>query len=250
MRSRGGSGIILAKLILASLLADFVFQPSWLVHRKTQGLGGLLVHGLIYFVVSMGVGFGSWSSAYWTIAVALAIVHMAIDWGKVQVDSSQRGGYWPVATFLVDQSLHLMSIVALAAVLGFMPRPVLAGGFVAAWSNALYFYLTSIYVAALFGGSIFVKLITAVFEVPATPGETGVEGAGAYIGVVERLAITTLVALQQYSAVGFVLAAKSIARYKKIEEQKGFGEYYLIGTLTSSVIAVLAGLGVSWILRR
>ncbi len=38
-------------------------------------------------------------------------------------------------------------------------------------------------------------------------------------------------------------------RYKKIEEQKGFGEYYLIGTLTSSAIAIFAGLAVKWVLQ-
>jgi len=245
----GGSGIVLAKLILASLLADFVLQPSWLVRRKAQGVGGLLLHGAIYFATSMGVGLGSWSSAYWTVAIALAVVHIGIDWGKIQVNDAQRGGYWPVAAFLVDQGLHGVSIVVLAAAFGFIRAEVLAGEVAAVWNNTRDVYVLSLYVAALFGGSIFVKLTTALFQVPSAPGETGVEGAGAYIGVVERLAITTLVALQQYGAVGFVLAAKSIARYKKIEEQKGFGEYYLIGTLTSSVIAILAGLGVSRILR-
>ncbi len=38
------------------------------------------------------------------------------------------------------------------------------------------------------------------------------------------------------------LAAKSIARYKQIEGDPQFAEYYLIGTLTSSTVAVLAGL--------
>lgn len=194
------------------------------------------------------MGAGSWSSAYWTIAIILAVIHMTIDWGKVRVSNAAQEGYWPVAVFLVDQGLHGVSIVALAEAFGFISPGALSGWITAAWSNTRYFYLASVYVAALFGGSVFVKLTTALFEVPSVPGE-GVEGAGAFIGVVERLAITTLVALQQYGAVGFVLAAKSIARYKKIEEQKGFGEYYLIGTLTSSVIAILAGLCVNWMLR-
>lgn len=197
----------------------------------------------------MGVGLGSWSPAYWMVAATLAVIHMAIDWGKVRLNGAGWGGYWPLAIFLGDQGLHGVSIVALAAAFGFIPDAAVRGWLAAAWTNPRYVYLASIYVAGLFGGSIFVRLTTALFQVPSVPGEAGVEGAGAYIGVVERLAIITLVAVQQYGAVGFVLAAKSIARYKKIEEQKGFGEYYLIGTLTSSVIAILAGLGVSWILK-
>ncbi len=72
--------------------------------------------------------------------------------------------------------------------------------------------------------------------------------AGAYIGMIERLFLTSLVASDQYGAVGFVLAAKSIARHKQMEDPE-FAEYFLIGTLTSSALAVVAGMLVKAILR-
>ncbi len=216
--------------------------------RKTSGAGGLLTHGSIHLAVALGVGVGSWSVGYGFLALLVACLHVVIDWAKVRADKGHQRGYWPLATFLGDQVLHLAVVVFLSAELGFISMRSLAHWLAASWASVQYTYLMSIYVACLFGGSVLVRLTTRIFQVPTLDAQ-GVEGAGAYIGVVERLAITTLVALGQHAAVGFVLAAKSIARYKKIEEEKGFGEYYLIGTLTSGAIAILAGLAVKWVLQ-
>lgn len=40
------------------------------------------------------------------------------------------------------------------------------------------------------------------------------------------------------SAVGLVLTAKSIARYDKIAKEQDFAEYYLLGTLLSTLYAI------------
>ena len=62
----------------------------------------------------------------------------------------------------------------------------------------------------------------------------------------ERGIIFFLLMYGQYSAMAFVLTAKSIARFKEIEENKINAEYYLIGTLFSItcviVISALFGL--------
>jgi len=52
-----------------------------------------------------------------------------------------------------------------------------------------------------------------------------------------------------YNAIGYVIAAKSIARFKKLEEDKQFGEYYLAGTLLSVLIALVFGLSYNFISR-
>jgi hypothetical protein len=66
--------------------------------------------------------------------------------------------------------------------------------------------------------------------------------AGAVIGGLERWIAFALVLTGQYTALAFVIAAKSIARYKKINEDEKFGEYFLIGTLTSIGIALFVGI--------
>lgn len=65
-----------------------------------------------------------------------------------------------------------------------------------------------------------------------------VQNAGYLIGILERIIIATLVLQNQISAIGFILAAKSLARFKQLED-KDFAEKYLVGTLVSVTIALV-----------
>lgn len=69
--------------------------------------------------------------------------------------------------------------------------------------------------------------------------DKSLEKAGTWIGWLERFLILTFILLQQYAAIGFLVAAKSIFRFS---ESRKIGEYVLIGTLLSFVIAVIVGL--------
>jgi hypothetical protein len=61
--------------------------------------------------------------------------------------------------------------------------------------------------------------------------------AGLYIGWLERFLVLTALFLQSPATVGFILAAKSIARYPELKSVR-FAEYFLIGTLLSVAIAI------------
>lgn len=69
---------------------------------------------------------------------------------------------------------------------------------------------------------------------------TDTRKAGAIIGFLERALIIIFLNIGQYSAIGLILTAKSIARYEMISKNQEFGEYYLIGTLTSVLSSVIA----------
>ena len=70
---------------------------------------------------------------------------------------------------------------------------------------------------------------------------------GAVIGYLERLLVMILVLAGQWGTIGLVMAAKSLARFKDLDE-RGFAEYYLIGTLTSMLVAVTSGMAAAWAL--
>ncbi|HHV43826.1 MAG TPA: hypothetical protein GXX57_04055 [Firmicutes bacterium] len=84
-------------------------------------------------------------------------------------------------------------------------------------------------------------------EMAATSESRGLNTlqAGRVIGVLERWIICTLVLVSQYGLIGLVLTAKSVARFKQIQEEATFAEYYLMGTLYSTLIALVAGILVS-----
>jgi hypothetical protein len=61
---------------------------------------------------------------------------------------------------------------------------------------------------------------------------------GRVIGFLERIFVFQLILLNQYTAIGFIIAAKGIVRYPDFGK-KNFSEYILIGTLLSVLFAIL-----------
>lgn len=60
---------------------------------------------------------------------------------------------------------------------------------------------------------------------------------GRIIGLLERIFIFVFVLLDQFAAIGFILAAKGVTRFKDFESRT-FAEYVLIGTLLSAFLAM------------
>jgi len=94
------------------------------------------------------------------------------------------------------------------------------------------------------GGAAVVHGVLARFRLEEDPpgghGES-VPGSGRAIGILERLLLLPLVILGEWGGIGLILAAKSLARFKELDFRP-FAEYYLIGTLTSVVVATATGL--------
>lgn len=60
--------------------------------------------------------------------------------------------------------------------------------------------------------------------------------AGRVIGMLERILIFFFVLIDQFAAIGFIIAAKGFTRFKELDRRE-FAEYVLIGTLLSSLLA-------------
>ena len=60
---------------------------------------------------------------------------------------------------------------------------------------------------------------------------------GATIGVLERLLVVTFVLTNATAAIGLVVGAKTLARFKQLDD-RDFAEYYLLGTLASVAVAL------------
>jgi len=71
--------------------------------------------------------------------------------------------------------------------------------------------------------------------------------AGRVIGILERILVYHLVLKGQYAAIGLVLAAKSFTRFKDLEKRR-YAEYVLIGTLASTLLAMLTAAAVQGLL--
>jgi hypothetical protein len=64
---------------------------------------------------------------------------------------------------------------------------------------------------------------------------------GNLIGYIERLLVLLLTFYSAYPAIGFIVAAKSIARFKQMDD-RDWAEYFLLGTLTSMFLGITLGI--------
>lgn len=64
---------------------------------------------------------------------------------------------------------------------------------------------------------------------------------GRMIGYIERLLIVIFVVSGSFAGIGFIVAAKSVARFKQMDDRQ-FAEYFLLGTLTSVLFGIVSGL--------
>lgn len=64
---------------------------------------------------------------------------------------------------------------------------------------------------------------------------------GRVIGLLERIFVFMFVLMNQFSAIGFILAAKGVTRFKDFDSRT-FAEYVLIGTLFSALLATVFAL--------
>ncbi len=75
-------------------------------------------------------------------------------------------------------------------------------------------------------------------------GSKGLKNAGKWIGIMERLLIFTFIVINEFSAIGFLLAAKSVFRFGDLKDTSDHKktEYIIIGTFMSFSIAIAIGL--------
>jgi len=62
-------------------------------------------------------------------------------------------------------------------------------------------------------------------------------GGGAWIGVLERLALTGAILAGRFELAAVVVAVKALGRYPEIRENPAVSEKFIIGTLTSLLVA-------------
>lgn len=73
---------------------------------------------------------------------------------------------------------------------------------------------------------------------------------GRLIGNLERIILTIVVAAGSYAALAFLVAAKGVVRSDEFGKNRDFAEYFLIGSLSSILVALCAGIGLRFALIR
>lgn len=238
---------LLALLVAGHVLADFAFQTRGMVESKRR-IGGLAWHGLEVALVQAAVALPFLSPRAVPLLIGLAVTHAAIDRVKAMAHRPQG-----LTAFLSDQAGHLIVVVAVWTAwtrLPGWPGPLYPDFPVPLETWTFFAVIGAAFALNWTGGAAVVAAVLDRHRLDQVTADITEEerSRGRTIGILERLILLILVIIGQWGALGFVIAAKSIARFKDLDK-RDFSERYLIGTLASVLVAIASGLSVRGVLR-
>lgn len=219
---------------IAHLLTDFAFQNNRLARDKnSKGFRSsfLVWHGLIALLLSWLLSF---QLNFIFGALIIGVLHYLIDGFKPCLNRSKFLGKYP---YFIDQFLHIAVIIATTLIFFHITamNPL--------WDITPYHYYIVLVAGFLFilkPTNIFIREMLLTFNIQTNPQENELDNAGRLIGILERILTVIFMLIGQFTAIGFLIAAKSILRYKDTDLLKT--EYVLIGTMLSFGIAVVVGI--------
>lgn len=140
--------------------------------------------------------------------------------------------------FVIDQLLHLGILIAISNI--YEPAKELPLRMIDCLGSFSIPLLILAILLCMKPTNILIKLILEKYQVGESESCSNIKNAGALIGILERILAIAFVLLGQFEAIGFIVAAKSILRFKDTDTAKT--EYVLAGTFLSFGIAILCGL--------
>jgi hypothetical protein len=247
---------MLVRLLIAHCITDFLLQPNkWIADKRRRiwkskylWYHGLLTGALAWlFVPDLNL---------WWAILLIIITHTIIDGWKLNAEKKWGSR---LSLFLIDQIIHVIIIL------------ILWLWMIKGWEKMFLFteaYLPNYrillkvlgYLLMIGPVGYIIQFLTRKWLFELDPDDS-LREAGKWIGILERVLTITFIYIGQFSAIGFLIAAKSILRVidkpdkpsgeptliKPFSSRKRT-EYVLIGTFLSFTIAILTGLVINWLL--
>ncbi|TCL64200.1 uncharacterized protein DUF3307 [Hydrogenispora ethanolica] len=241
---------------LAHGIADFLFQSDGMVKDKSNlQWKGFFIHGCIIF--SVLILFLHWMQIGTALvyAVIVSALHILLDYLKCLVILKGTPKK-ELLGFILDQFGHVLLIFGIWQCFDLQPNSKIIAFYhsllqpktLSAFANippsfqwnsdeVILWVTGCIYIC--FGGTYLIRkfLNCLDYNDNASPHGGSTFQTGTYIGFLERLLIMIFIQNDTLPSVVFILTAKSIARFNELSD-KDFAEYYLLGTLSSTALAL------------
>ena len=243
------TGILL--LFLGHALGDFYLQSKNTVRKKEKKFPYLIMHAIIYTLCLTALLLITCQihlDLAWLIPL-IFVTHALIDMAKCQAEkvaprlpllkTKQNVSEF---LFFIDQGLHIGTLVLWAFLFSpyiipqpwFTNLPLIDSVFKAGTGEGIHpAVLLTALVCVVRPASIIIEKIMIICDIQPTV-DTGFPNGGKVIGILERLLVFFLLLMGQFSTIGLVVAAKSLARFRDLDDRK-CAEYYIIGTFLSLV---------------
>lgn len=241
--------------MIGHLLGDFYFQTNTLAEKKKTSLKHTFLHSLIYSIIMFGfiLLFAEMHKRYIFFTFIIGISHFIVDGIKSIICKKVNTEKYELLLFIVDQLIHMIILYIMNYWYVSNVGNLWNIGTINSQFNG--HDILTVICAILICGKPSAIIVSLVFKkIPKTISDaekTNKEDSkdtedktkektriGSWIGMLEREIILVLGLLGEYGAIGFVVAAKSVARHSQLDNEN-FAEKYLIGTLLSTFIALL-----------
>jgi len=229
-------------LLICHVVGDYYFQTSALSLRKKSEFESLLMHSFLYMIPFLAIlMLGKFNANFDKLffLATIGLTYFLVDATKSYVARRMVGKH-DEASYIVDQGLHLLILYGISV-------SVLNFNLIYVSQNLSEILKWILYLLLILKpANVTFRIVFARFQSKDVDSDS-ILGAGTMIGSLERLLMSLMIAMQQFAAIGLVLTAKSIARYDKISKKPAFAEYFLIGTLYSTIATVSLYLLLFWI---
>lgn len=219
-------------LLILHIFGDFIFQSDKTAVKKNESRKYFIIHSFLYALPFLTIIIVSDSLLISIIAfLFITLTHAIVDLIRIKI-SEKFEKINKVVSFIIDQLIHIIIIYSMSLMICFNQVFIKYVEYKNLYIIMVYIL---VYLVCTTPAAIFIKNIFLQMEFQKDSDE--LVKSGYYIGILERVIILTLGLMGEIGAIGFVIAAKSIARFKQLEDKR-FAEKYLFGTLLSTLISL------------
>lgn len=257
-------------LILAHFIGDFVLQGDNTSRRRKseyryERIEGNILHAMVHLcgaeavVLLRNLLFGTTFEnphEIMKIIFLVVIAHFIVDMIKSEITTAWGGKYF-MKIFLVDQITHILIIILICRDYlnhvdgnGLIDKITRLGNSLTL--NERYILCAMVFVLCTFAAAVvlriyFMRKLGERENDDESVGENA-QKEGNLIGILERSLIILSITTSRPELIGFVITAKSIARFKKLDKGK-YNDFFIIGTLWSFIIGIGGGMLIDYLLK-
>lgn len=245
--------LVMFGLILMHILGDFYLQTNKIAKAKANNDNDnslfinykyLTIHSLLYCIPFISLFFiQKW---YWSLLILFIIFisHWIIDlftcWFKRKTKTT--------FVLLLDQTIHIMVLFLMFKFFDYDTSMLVQYDKIIYGSTIILFLIKP---SIIFVDHIFYDVFKSVKESNSNAGDSTKESGtntvndtnfdiGSIIGVFERIIVIILCIFNAITAIAIIITVKTWARSNDIKTKEGFGNKYLVGTLASISLALIA----------
>ena len=224
-------------MFLAHLVGDYVLQWDELAAWKAREMKGVIVHSLILFLATAAFAL-PFKPYWWSGVLIIGVSHFVID----ALQFYFKPPISPLLRFVLDQAAHFFFIILALVLGGYLVWGDLAGGIVE--SARATPVLTAMLGYAFLTMPAWVLLKFVIYALMGGRPPNFPAGPNKFVGITERLIISTLVAFGLFLLVPLVALPRLITEWPQVT-QRGSDGVYVAELVASVALAIGVGLGIS-----